>query len=337
MIRETAADELPSIDEEELQLDYEDKCNEVVELQHELRIARLEAQQLRLRLQAAAKKNGSNQAQMAAMPAVGPSAGESAEEQRSNELHTFLRWLAEHADLSRVEVFDVGYDVDVAGRFVQMQRIAQFPLTNATGGQLRMSIPIEHQESITGLLAATKACGGVDAESLRRFCAVWDLVPGELMTAARRSAEPAVLLALRGAPQGILVASWPTPQALEAFRAVSATVGETPLPGDRVEVEYEGAWYNGILHSVDAAGKASVRCDVDAPGVLTIAPLFRVRRMVAMPPVAHQETHAAVEVPPTPHCADASRSAELDGRLRWCNAVSERRAFANHRRTRSAM
>lgn len=323
--------ELSSIDEEELQIDYEEQCDEVVELQNELRAAKLEAQQLRLRLQAA-RNRGSAQADTAAMPAVGPSA----EEQRAAEFHTLLRWLAEHADLNSVEVFDVGYEVVVSGRSVLMQRVAQWRLATAPGGQLRISVPFDHQESIAGLLAATKACGAVDAESLRRFSAVWDLVPGELMTAARGSTEPAVLLAFRGAPQGILVASWPTPQALEAFRALSSTAGETPQLGERVEVEYEGSWYMGTLHSVDAAGKASVRCDVDAPGVFTIAPLYRVRRIAATAPVAAQKSHGLVDVPaPQRRCSDAT-SRELDGRIRWCTAASERRA-ANHRRTRSAI
>mmetsp|Transcript_85719 Transcript_85719/g.135371 ORF Transcript_85719/g.135371 Transcript_85719/m.135371 type:complete len:127 (-) Transcript_85719:202-582(-) len=44
-------------EEEDLQIEYEEKCNEVVELHQELRAAQLEAQRLRLRLQAAGIKS----------------------------------------------------------------------------------------------------------------------------------------------------------------------------------------------------------------------------------------------------------------------------------------
>jgi len=73
---------------------------------------------------------------------------------------------------------------------------------------------------------------------------------------------------------------------------------EASLPavasGDRVEVEYGGRWLPGVLQWVHG-GVANVKCDVDVPGVITMAPLTSVRpaRQVATG-TNHQETSKTV-------------------------------------------
>lgn len=264
-------------EEEELLAEYDEVCDEVAELKAELRAAHIEAQQLRMRLEAASRgAKGAARLRPLSLPAASAPA---AEDQRTAELGGLLQWLAEHVDLGRSEALDVGFEVPIGGRTVHLRRVVQWPLASAAGGKLRLSAPVEHQEGVAALLASTKAKGKADPETARSFAASWDLVAGELTTASHAHAEPSVLLAHRGSTQGILVATWPTREALEAFHALHGARGEAPRVGDRVEVEYDGKWYVGILHSVDAAGKASVRCDVDAPGVLTVTPLYCVRRL----------------------------------------------------------
>merc|ERR1719171_3298495 len=53
-----------------------------------------------------------------------------------------------------------------------------------------------------------------------------------------------------------------------------------PSPGDRVEVEYERQWYTGALDFIDPlTGLGHVKCDVDQEGVLTVAPLWALKRL----------------------------------------------------------
>lgn len=291
---------------------YEDAVNEVVDLQGELRAAEAETKQLRMRLQAASAQTartgrpaGPALGAAAAVVLPGPAGGGGAEQKRLREIGTLLEWLAEHVQLGAAEILDVGFEVPIGGRVVHLRRVAQWPMPTAPGGRLRISVPADHQESIAQLLTYIKASGGkVDASTVRRFAAVWDLVPGELATSApgtsgaspggsptrggaspasaatAAKAEPSVLLAHRGCTQGILIATWPTRVALDTVGPAAArcpVVGQLRV-GDRVEVEYEGTWFSGVLQGLDAGGKANVRCDADPEGVVTVAPLRRVRR-----------------------------------------------------------
>lgn len=336
------------IDEEELQLQYEEACSEVKDLQNELRASVIEAQQLGVRLQAAAQQAGASRASPAAMPIAGTAPGE---DQRMADLRNLIEWLATVVNLEQTHLLDVGFEVPIGGRAIQLRRVMQWPLTSAPGGNLRLSAPIEHHAEIVGILQATKMQGGkVDPERLRNFAAAWDLVVGEFTTATHSQAEPSVLLAHRGSPLGILIATWPTHEALQAFHAMQAGNQQTtPAPvqapgapqqyvvhlGDRVEVEFEGKWYTGTLHSADADGKASVMCDTDAPGVLTYVHLSSVRPISASAPTGHapvpssnrqrflsEECQAKADVVGTESCGRAG--------------LSTKKSSAGHRRTQSS-
>jgi len=286
--RKTDADEM---DEEEMQIEYEALCDEVAELRAELRARNLEAQQLRLRLQAAARTGKQPFQGAANLPSAN---SPPAEHPRTGELRGLLVWLAQHAALEHEEVLDVGFEMPICGRKVQLLRVVQWPLPSAFGGGLLLSVPIEHRESVARLLASVRSCNGAMApETLQSFAAEWDLVAGELVVAQHGQAEPSVLLAHKGCAQGILVARWPTRRALEAQASpavppVTPRSWDAPRVGDRVEVEYEGRWYAGTLQTVNGAGKASVKCDADAPGVLTVTALCHVRRAAAAAAAAPQ-------------------------------------------------
>jgi len=278
---EEHADEM---DEEDMQIEYDALCDEVVELRAELRARSLEAQQLRLRLQAAARSGKQPLHGAANLPSAKTPP---AEHPRTSELRGLLVWLAQHAALEHEEVLDVGFEMPICGRKVQLLRVVQWPLPSAFGGGLMLSVPIEHRESVARLLASVRACNGdLAPETLQSFADDWDLVAGELVVAQHGQAEPSVLLAHKSCPQGILVARWPTRRALEAQASpamppVTPRSWDAPRVGERVEVEYEGRWYAGTLQTVNGAGKASVKCDADAPGVLTVTALCHVRRATA--------------------------------------------------------
>lgn len=76
--------------------------------------------------------------------------------------------------------------------------------------------------------------------------------------------------------------NWPASRRAPEQRVLEADPKRGPLPlvlaGDRVEVEYEGSWFTGVVQSVvDGGLVATVQCDVDLPDVLTTAPITSVR------------------------------------------------------------
>lgn len=366
-------------DLEELQLDYEEQCDEVVDLQHELRAARMEAQQLRLRLQAAGQRKGA--AACLPHPAVG------AEVRRVAELRSFLSWLGQSVDAAEEDpaALSVGFEVTVGEHSAHMDRVVQWPLRTHLGRRpLLLTSPVRHQDAVSGMLAAARrisgdegraaatetecsaerpaggahscpsACPLADEEALQRFAAEWELVAGDLSAAGHCVAEPVVMLARRcppseaggeekdGEPQeeGILISSWPTSAALQAFDALYSTVeGPRCRPGDRVSVQYEGEWFAGTLYAVDTTGKASVRCDVDGPGVLTLSPLYHVKRLPAAPPGDATGCGPQGASAPEEEGDVRTRAATSGGVASSATAAADRSAakLAQHRRTKSAM
>jgi len=324
-----------SDDEEDLQLDYDEACDEVVEVENELRAEKLEVQKLLTRLKATGSRSavptGSS-----SLPSVTVSNPQ--EEQLAEELRRLFKWLAEHADLSDPEILDVGFEVPMGGRLVHLQQVVQWKLPSAPGGNLRVTAPIEHKEPLGNLLASTRKTGSVDSDAILHFQGGWDLVAGELTTAAHSHPEPSVLLSQRSSTQGILVATWPTKEALQVFHAVCPLA---PRLGDRVEVDYEGTWYTGFLHAVQQNGMAAIRCDVDPPGVLTVTPMSRVRRLVSQPtPVAtkvqqvEQTTVAVAEAA----SAMADRLSEVlaSTEEELSSSGFQQQLARSHRRTRSS-
>jgi len=262
------------LDEETLQLDLDEVCDEVVELQNELKAAKIEAMQLRMRLKAVAPNTPTAPTTTVVpdMPGIVP------QDNRLEELQNFVVWLSEHVCMEQEIILDVGLEVPIAGVGMQMGRVVQWPLTFQLGKRLYFTAPAECRDQLLELFISTKAQGKVTPESLQTLSTFWSLVPGDLETITQKASEPVVMLAQKTAPLCMLVASWPTAGALEAFRALCSVDGEPFQLGQRVEVEYEGSWYVGTLCSLSATGKASVCCDTDGPGVLTVAPVYRVRR-----------------------------------------------------------
>eukprot|EP00930_Biecheleria_cincta_P063618 TRINITY_DN4915_c0_g1_i2.p1 TRINITY_DN4915_c0_g1~~TRINITY_DN4915_c0_g1_i2.p1 ORF type:complete len:371 (-),score=67.25 TRINITY_DN4915_c0_g1_i2:51-1163(-) len=314
-------------DYEDVLLDYDEACDEVVELQAELRAEKIEVQKLQVRLKAAYSGSAQSASSTSRSPPSLPAVGFVVEEQKAAELRRLFLWLAEHADLESSHELDVGFEVPIGGRTVHLQRVVQWRLPGAPGGQLLVTAPIAHKEPLGHLLATTRARGEVSADAILHFLAGWDLIAGELTTAAHVRPEPSVLLSERTSTQGILVASWPTREALQVFHTICP---HAPRLGERVQVNYEGTWYTGQLQAVDGNGLASVRCDADEPGVLTVTPLSHVRRLgsqeaafagdgIAVVPTTAEEalcssplsaaaTRVASPSSPTPEASEASVS-----------------------------
>lgn len=308
--------EFDDCDEDELQLLYDESCDQLVDLQRELRVAELDVQQLQLR-HCAARKSKLGTAESARCPG-----SKTSDDQKLVDLSRFFIWLSENVAIDDPpEIFDVGFSVPVGGRTVHLRRVAQWPLQSNSRG-LQLSIPVDHQDEIVRILSTARAAvtptAALDIDVVHQLASTWDLVPGELRIAAASRPEPAVLLAHRSSRQGILVASWPTPEALEAFH--TCTAGEAPRVGDRVEVEYDGQWFIGVLHSIDASGKGSVKCDVDDPGVLTLAPLSSLRRPSESVESELESVSSEQMQPDMTHASDESQLQSVDSSLGTMNS-----------------
>jgi len=298
------------IDEESLQLDYDEVCDEVVELQQELKAAKIEKQQLQMRLKAVAVRSPK-----ASLVVSNPPPACSIDP-RLGELQNFVMWLAEHVNLNQSVILDVGLEVPIANRSVQLNLVVQWPLTFALGRHLLLTVPLECKDQLQRLLISAKEDGKVSTESLQTLASVWDLVPGDLETITQKAPEPVVMLTHKFSQLGILVATWPTAGALEAFRALCSVDGEPFKLGQRVEVEYDGLWYVGTLHSLTATGKASVSCDADGPGVLTVAPVYRVRRHGEEPKErAHSDTASDTKLAEAPADEQGLQRSQSEGQL----------------------
>jgi len=305
-------------DSDELEDEYEDKCNEVVELQNELRASKLEAQQLRMRLKGVLPPTGS----LVALPDSG---GMTEERRKRVEMQSFFEWLAVSMDLCYTEELDVGFHLPLQGRQFVLGSVTQW---HSKDGRLRLSVPTEFSKEVSSVFMMAQALGGKIEENVARHLAdSWELVQTFILVAGQP--EPAVLLAHRqpkqGVEQSMLLASWPTPEDVASLiTQADGNIAVNELStGMRVEVEYAGQWYCGALHAVDvAAGRASVICDVDAPGVVTHAPVASLRSpggiMTQNPKAAH----------PSGNVCQSSQQSRPQHR---------HNQFGRHRRSKSAM
>lgn len=278
---------------EELHARLSGKHEQACILRMQIQQARLEVKQLRLRLQAFGVTD----------PTFVPSrvqAGSGANEPHNFELQSLLQWLVETVDLTQQVVFECGStdgDVMVGGRRVVLHRMAAWRLATGSAAGLRLSVPLDLQVEISGMLAAARKRGRVDEAQVQRLADSWEVVGAEVVSATVGHPQPAIFLVHRESAQAMVVAHWPMVEFASSTFAerfdpaqhfarlagtspcspASATASSPQVStGDRVEVEYEGQWFTGVIQWVDG-DIANVKCDVDSPGVITVAPLTSVR------------------------------------------------------------
>lgn len=186
---------------------------------------------------------------------------------------------------------------------------------------LKLSVPLDLQAEIASMLLAARRKGSIGEMDVQRIAEAWEMVGAEVVSAAVGHPEPAIFLVHRVTTQAMVVAQWPAvefahghltapacgarcafdPRAhfsrlassapstarLTTQAATGTAAGRGPVvTGDRVEVEYEGRWFEGVLRWATSES-AHVQCDADAPGVITVAPLSSVRP-VTQPKQAEQ-------------------------------------------------
>jgi len=176
---------------------------------------------------------------------------------------------------------------------------------------LKLSVPMSLQAEIVSMVHLARHKGGIGEVALQQLAEVWEMVGAEVVSATVGRPEPAIFLVHRVTGQAMIVAQWPAVEfscrpsapnrssprqafdpnvhfsrlacaAATSSLAVESAEGHAArsmvATGDRVEVEYEGRWFEGVLCWA-THDSAHVQCDADAPGVITVAPLSNVRSM----------------------------------------------------------
>eukprot|EP00416_Gambierdiscus_australes_P025538 CAMPEP_0171068216 /NCGR_PEP_ID=MMETSP0766_2-20121228/8438_1 /TAXON_ID=439317 /ORGANISM="Gambierdiscus australes, Strain CAWD 149" /LENGTH=375 /DNA_ID=CAMNT_0011524507 /DNA_START=41 /DNA_END=1166 /DNA_ORIENTATION=+ len=201
---------------EELRACLAGKRMEAAFLQDQIQRARLDAQQLRLHLQAVGVAHPS------LLPESVHAGSGNPEPQQLSELRSLLHWLAESVDLSHHVVFDCGGEVMVGGRRVLLQRMATWQLsgsplsaTKGCGGgdpsRLKLSVPLELHGEISRMLSSARARGGhLDEATVQRLADSWDIVGTEVVSAAMGCPEPAIFLVHKESAQAITITQWPS-------------------------------------------------------------------------------------------------------------------------------
>jgi len=258
------------LDLEDLELDYEEKCNDVVELQQTLKATKLEAQQCRMRLRGLEKA--------ASTATTLPSA--QSESQRAANLQRLFGWLAAQVDLDAPAVTcQVGSDMVVGDRTLHLGTLSQWRLPEAPGGRMSVNVPPVHVEEVMDVLRRIRAAGNEVGDELScQLAASWDFVLGNV----GQELEPVVFLPHRSSGASICVASWLTFVA-PSLPAPVVSDQAWPCVGQRVEVIFNGQWYVGDVIAVEDDGAVNIHCDVDPEDVFVHADVRALRHSQRLP------------------------------------------------------
>jgi len=248
---------------EELQLDHEEITNDLVDIQAEIRAAKIEAQELRMRLQTTERKN----APAAKVPDQMQTGA--AGNPRAEELRRIFQWLADKAVLEEPRAFNANSDLIMGSQQVHLRNIVQWRLT----GDLRLSVPEELAAEISNMLSAAKADGKFFSEAkATSIINEWVLTTSELLS---ETPTGVTLLTHSVSQRSCLVANFPPPPGPPP-RQVETLDGVTV--GDRVEVNFKEQWFTGTVKGIEESGVAAIHCDVDPPEVMLKASLHFLRK-----------------------------------------------------------
>jgi len=228
-----------------MQAQYRKKCDEEAGLRVQLEIARLEVQQIRLRLHASGVKDGES-----LIPAsLKSGGGRKNAETCTAEHRSLLEWLAEVVDLSRQTVFHAPGEVHIGEHKVPLGRMVQWHISTTAAGSLKLSVPRDLETEITALLsrARRRILGNNELWQIRED---WELLGADV--ASEGETHPAIFLVHRTSAQAVVVASWPT--LTPAFLAG----GAPPLP-DAAAPRFDAAAYFGAHASATAQMPMSIR------------------------------------------------------------------------------
>lgn len=257
-------------EEEELaQEEYDDKCNELVELQQELRAMQLEVDQLKIRRKAAAVDT------VAAMPICEQTPEQQQCLQNATDVRCLIEWLAKNVDTTvPAESLQVSAMVPFAGRQLRIDTVAQWRCRKLP--RIHFSVELPHQEELIGAVMEAREPGGLSHPRLERLVSSWELLRGHISPLPSHPAQPVVFLVHRETGLSGIIAEWPSKELLQATHDLIFQ------PGERVQFRCGADWLPGLLMGVNEL-VASVRLDQDAEHIVTHVPIQSVRKLKHIP------------------------------------------------------
>jgi len=177
------------------------KSLEAERIRSEIQRAKLDAQMMRLQLQAHGASGES------LIPSdMGTGGKLRASDLKWSEHKRLIDWLADNVDLSTKQAYNVpDPEVNVGGHRALLGRMAQWKL-NVPGG-LRLSAPLEAERELLDILTKTQR-DLLGAELLEEFADNWLLVTTDLV--ADNVATPALFLIHKESHKAIVVSAWPS-------------------------------------------------------------------------------------------------------------------------------
>lgn len=204
---------------------YREKCAEEIRQLEELAKAKLDVQQLRLRLQACGVTN------VSLVPKELRCGGHT-EDTSTAEIRNFIHWVAESCEFKDPVIFDVGSAVRVGTRDAFLGRMVSWPLTEPGG--LKLNVPQTMECEIKELLQRARR-RALDQKELQHFAKSWEMIGAEV--AGEGTTRPAIFLIHRETDETVIVAAWPCIQPTvkatfdpdEYFKALSCKPTESVL------------------------------------------------------------------------------------------------------------
>jgi hypothetical protein len=183
-----------------LQVKLDEKAREAERIRGEIEKAKLDAQLLRLKLEAHGISDGS------LIPKRMTTGGKPRQSDlQYQETLRLIMWLAENCDTSSKQNFIVPDPmVHVGSETVFLGHMTQWKL-NVPGG-LRLSIPTQSELEVATILEKARSCC-IDDGELERFATEWVLMTTDLVQEA--TPIPAIFLVSRECQRACVISSWP--------------------------------------------------------------------------------------------------------------------------------
>jgi hypothetical protein len=292
----------------ELQLEYDETCNELADCKSDLKTARLEIQEMQIVLESMSKVKTGERRPSIVPQQFGTGGWQGTDAPRKDEREELRRlfvWLATNVDMHEPVRFGVtSENLPFWGSDVKEGDIVQWRIA---GSDLRLSVPDQLASEVSNLLFATKMNPDRMSEAtVKHIMDSWQFSTAEVPT---EKTSRMTLLQHRMSQVTCIVATFPRPptdQEIEGFKI-----------GDFVEVRFDGVWFSGVLKRIDQNGEAWVQCNSDTLGELTSSSITTLRRPgdtfeppLPPPPPESEQENPSPDVPeePTevPQLADTS-------------------------------
>lgn len=230
---------------------FREKCDEEIQLLEQITRAKLDLQQLKLRLAACGVHDAS-------LIPTNMKCGGHMEDTSVAEIRSFVKWLAESCEFKDPVIFDVGAAVRVGSRDAFLGRMISWPLSEPGG--LKLNVPQNLEGEIKGLLERVRRSPLAQKE-LQHFARTWEMIGAEV--AGEGSTRPAIFLIHRETDETVVVAAWPSIQPVvkavfdpdEYFKCLASKPSDAALPSQDNRSQMEPP------NKHESSGLSSSSCD----------------------------------------------------------------------------